>query len=802
MDWKYLGIYQEKEMLEFLNEVGSINMEEQVQKLQPETVGKLIRDVGFCQILQWLTEEGIELKRIQYFLKKFPEENISSCEYALLKEALEDHEVPDEYVYEYWAYFMQYHLDSCQKESLWQGLRVFTNMHQEGLLRELTERERNILWEPGFCERIFWYASDIRKVLKCLQNRELMDLVNQLAVWMTWNNNMKEQQFQQLAESVHELGRMLEDIMKRIPSELQEAFLAQWMKNENLLYDLRKLAEAIPEMDEEQIREISNSRVAYVNLLYGKRLAGMALDSLDIKKENLLIYAITHKKRHFLSLVEGNQEIFQALPQRSILLDERFYRNYVNLNSLNQKNLSDCMTLETISNWKSTYMEKEAYTFEEIKQLCAQKERYIQLYHLLEYKRVDDRLRVFREIAKKHCIPENISGEKLKNLGKHLSKKALSSWIQNDFGKIKNLDAESCVRILAHREELERFLPDVHSQHQVSCLLRNLDHLAEIKCMDEFKKSILEKDTAWLEIRELFALEDGFIEKNKERILKFLYQDGAGILSAFCYNNEDGMESARRLFIAEAMGQFQRVKYYEDDLSKEIDYPVTDSQKALWIENETLTAGSGVSAWEEDRMLPVMQIGEIPTSTCLSYRSGAQKDCLLSCFDANKKVLFISKYGKVTFRAILRLTKGKCGDQKNEDTKQEETMEFVDLLKEQTKKNQAKSGDGQKEKLILFLERPYECGMSPEELKTAIHTAIQLAERKAEKLGAELVMSRNYGKYLLTGKNENGYVWSNYYVYISKSKNGRQYLDSLGGNATVSDSGSFRKSSFVLREEL
>lgn len=67
MDWKYLGIYQEKEMLEFLNEVGSINMEEQVQKLQPETVGKLIRDVGFCQILQWLTEEGIELKRIQYF---------------------------------------------------------------------------------------------------------------------------------------------------------------------------------------------------------------------------------------------------------------------------------------------------------------------------------------------------------------------------------------------------------------------------------------------------------------------------------------------------------------------------------------------------------------------------------------------------------------------------------------------------------------------------------------------------------------------------------------------------------------
>lgn len=54
----------------------------------------------------------------------------------------------------------------------------------------------------------------------------------------------------------------------------------------------------------------------------------MDLDRLDIKKENLLIYAITHKKRHFLSLVKGNQELFQALPQRSILLDERFCRSY------------------------------------------------------------------------------------------------------------------------------------------------------------------------------------------------------------------------------------------------------------------------------------------------------------------------------------------------------------------------------------------------------------------------------------------------------------------------------------------
>ncbi len=295
------------------------------------------------------------------------------------------------------------------------------------------------------------------------------------------------------------------------------------------------------------------------------------------------------------------------------------------------------MTLEAITKWKSAFMVKGDYTFEEIRQLCGQKDRYIQLYHLLEYERVDDRLRVFREITKKHCIPGDISKEELEQLGEHLSEKTVSFWMQNEFGKIENLDAESCVRILAHKKELERFLPDVHSQQQISCLLRNLNHLEQLKCMDEFKRNILEKDSAWLEIRELFALEDDFIEEHKERILKFLYQNGAGILSAFCHGNENCKESARRLFIAEAMGQFQRVKYDKDDLAKEIDYPVTDSQKRLWIENETLTAGDGFAAWEEDRLLPVMQIGEIPTSTCLSYHSGAQKECLLSCFDANKK---------------------------------------------------------------------------------------------------------------------------------------------------------------------
>ena len=70
-------------------------------------------------------------------------------------------------------------------------------------------------------------------------------------------------------------------------------------------------------------------------------------------------------------------------------------------------------------------------------------------------------------------------------------------------------------------------------------------------------------------------------------------------------------------------------------------------------------------------------------------------------------------------------------------------------------------------------------------------------EEKAEKLGARLVLSSSY-KNVLENKN---YVLTNFYMYISASKNGSQYLDSLGGAAGVSASGSYTCNTFLLEAE-
>ena len=160
-----------------------------------------------------------------------------------------------------------------------------------------------------------------------------------------------------------------------------------------------------------------------------------------------------------------------------------------------------------------------------------------------------------------------------------------------------------------------------------------------------------------------------------------------------------------------------------------------------------------------------MQIGEVPLRSCISYRNGPSCDCLLSCFDANKKILFIKYNGKIVFRAILRLTKSS----------------FV----------------AAEERLVLFLERYYQSGLNKQQIRKAVNLTAMLVKEKAEKLGARFVLSRNY-KNVLENKN---YVLTNFYMYISASKNGSQYLDSLGGAAGVSDSGSYTCNTFLLEAE-
>ena len=98
------------------------------------------------------------------------------------------------------------------------------------------------------------------------------------------------------------------------------------------------------------------------------------------------------------------------------------------------------------------------------------------------------------------------------------------------------------------------------------------------------------------------------------------------------------------------------------------------------------------------------------------------------------------------------------------------------------------------EYLTLFLERPYVAGISDEAAAQVHELLIRLAEEKADELESQLVLSRFYQNMA------EEYFLTNYYLYISRSKAGEQYFDSLDGEATISEGGSYKNNLFLVKQ--
>ena len=304
-------------------------------------------------------------------------------------------------------------------------------------------------------------------------------------------------------------------------------------------------------------------------------------------------------------------------------------------------------------------------------------------------------------------------------------------------------------------------------------------------------KQIAEIDTTWNTLCRQLKIEPSFIHENQKGVREFLYQGGAEIISLFLRDSDEDAEKIRRLCMAEIAGRFYDVKYHKGDLEREISLKVPDEIEEIWKKNLSMKEGNA-QLWEEDRLLPVMQIGELVGRTCLSYRNGRYKECLLSAFDANKKVLYFALNGQLVFRAFIRLTKGTLSNRKSQNNH----LQFVDITKEE--QESASKQIDQTEQLTLFLERPYFKGISEEKEREIVQFVLRMLKQKAKKMSAQLILSNDY-KALVP--ETSGLVRAQYHMYISASKNGKQYLDSLGGMATINNEGSYEKGMFLLPVE-
>ena len=402
------------------------------------------------------------------------------------------------------------------------------------------------------------------------------------------------------------------------------------------------------------------------------------------------------------------------------------------------------------------------YTFQEIITLCKQKDWIRGVYVGLNPDlRVDEKLRRIRQLF--HGIDIALSCDLYESASAALSEESFEEYCRRRNITDDSKEAMFQLMVLEKKDPRITALADAaKTGFDVMMIIRNQKPELFKLGLDEFKKEFihLDTDSKWL-------LENIEVpEEHMDNFRKFCLEGNASITHDYYKNNQSGNEKQAEnvLLIAKAAvyGLLDEVKYM--DFQKEISYPVSAEQEESWRQNLELMDGK-IKTAEYSDFASCMNIGVKPARTCMHYKDGAYNECLLSTFDANKKIIYVSENGMIIGRAIMRLTK--YSDKKKKEVS---ALQFADVARS--------AEEDSDEKLVVFLEKCYKNGFSGSKASMIYRNLYELAKKKADLLGAELILANDYDEIAI----KNGFFKKQSSIYVSESKNGDQYLDSLGGD--------------------
>lgn len=324
-----------------------------------------------------------------------------------------------------------------------------------------------------------------------------------------------------------------------------------------------------------------------------------------------------------------------------------------------------------------------------------------------------------------------------------------------------------CTEHCKTSNNLESVLQTAKTETEILFVLEN--PALCITGLKEGMKQFLNQDETVLEVKKQLDLPDEFYRINKDTVWKFFLSGNGKYVRAYMHSS---VREAFKVVVKAAMCDcLDELRY--TDLDKECCMTIRDRMYDHWVHNNAVTI-SGYKVYEDTSFQGIMNLGAVPTRTCMNYVDGLYRQCLLAYFDGNKKIIYVKKNGTIIARAVIRLTKT-ANRMKERD---EDRLTFTDVAVKQTQTSVQSTPFV--ETPIIFLERCYSGiqGKKRIEIESAI---IRFAMEKAEELGCGYLVSGEYettiagstwGKTLIKAKNP---------VFITKSKAGEQYLDSFGG---------------------
>lgn len=746
---------------------------------------ELIRDENIIKPIQLAFKGKYNIENFQTFLSqiKTHNEKMSNYNYRNIIKVLNHQKLKVEAYYDFLKYYINENYE-IRKKAI-NNLNYFYSQNKVQF-NELTENEINLIKYHLLDNTNLIPIINIKEIYELLVTNkdllELIDYLNESKLYIPLNLK----RYQIINKNSKEIGTYIRKIYFKIKdNEIMYQLLLKWLENDCSIYDLKVFDSKTNDMNNNKIEKVVQNRTSYINFIYGNRLKKFALDSIYGRKEDLIIYAIKEKKNNFLKIIENNMKEFLEIPINSILYHESFYSVYTNLNEITLKDLIKLRTMNYDINSKLDLLEKQKFTFDEISILYNASEKYIKLYNEFLELKVDDRILRIRQLMKKDLLNIDINDFEIQLLAEKLKEKPLYSWLEVELNKIKDILISDVVQVLIRYEKIKKFLSEIKNRSELSYVLRNYNNIEKYANLQAIKNDLENIDKYWINLKSIMNYSDDFINKYKENINDFLINNGAELAYEYYKDQSIEQKEAFKLIIkAVIMGEFQKLKYHTDDLQKEIDYKLEEYQIKEWSKTNIELNEEKYNIKEYDDFYHTMFLGEYPKRTCLNYKNGSYNSCLLACFDSNKKILYAKINGKIIARAMVRLTKGTYTRVKNKL----KSLTFVDVENETKQEN-----NNNQENLTLFLERPYIGGISDKSATLVKRLFVKLLKEKAKKMNALLVLSNDYYEI-----NDEQFIFKPYYMYISKSKSSSQYLDSLSGEATVSDVGEYKENSFLI----
>ena len=294
------------------------------------------------------------------------------------------------------------------------------------------------------------------------------------------------------------------------------------------------------------------------------------------------------------------------------------------------------------------------------------------------------------------------------------------------------------------------------------------------RLIKELSSTAMDSDYVKSFVEKLTKDPSVFLQKYKDGLLKF-FLDGKleDVLTYVKKCNSSGQNNSSTSVLlaakAEIMGKFSEFKFHGNSISEEIEKNVSEDLKSLWKENISYK-----NCTEDESFETSFYVGVRPSRTCQAFDDGSYKECLPSFFDSTKKLIVYKDESRVRARCILRLTKRILSTEAK-------TIKpvFVDL--ENVGELVDHNISSEESELCVFCERCYGDDVYFPEM-------LSLAYRKAKKMGLNLYATGRHGNKLFE---KNGLTGSEKTVklFINHSKNGKQYIDFMGGRGDDSTSG-------------